>query len=222
MTEVVAGDVVAVLHDDMTQPLRTLADEVVVPAAAAALLPPGLDEIPASTVPLNGTTAAQALARLGPANGRSLLITGAAGAVGGYALALAAGDDWQVTALARQGDSDFVFGLRASELITEIPAAAFDAVLDAAALQDAALSAVRDGGDFVGVLPANPLTPERGINVQAVLVKHDGRLLADLLEKTASGQIPARVAGQARLSEASGLVDRLRGGGQRGRVVLVP
>jgi hypothetical protein len=69
-----------------------------VPATAAALLPGGLDPVDAASVPLNALTAAQMLDRLGPPDGRTLLVTGAAGAVGGYAVALAAHAGWTVTA----------------------------------------------------------------------------------------------------------------------------
>ncbi|WP_405674692.1 zinc-binding dehydrogenase [Streptomyces sp. NBC_01511] len=58
------------------------------PAAATALLPDGLDPVDAPSLPPNALTAAQMVHRIGPANGRSLLVTGAAGAVGGYAAAL--------------------------------------------------------------------------------------------------------------------------------------
>src|SRR5688500_14085067 len=84
------GDLVAGLHDDLTAPSRAHATQVVLPASALALVPADLSPVDAATVPLNALTADQALSPLGAAEGRSLLVTGAAGAVGGYAVALAA------------------------------------------------------------------------------------------------------------------------------------
>jgi len=56
------------------------AEQVVVPAADLAVVPDGLDLVAASTVPLNGLTAAQIVDLLGdpPTDGNRLLVTGAA------------------------------------------------------------------------------------------------------------------------------------------------
>jgi NADPH:quinone reductase-like Zn-dependent oxidoreductase len=102
------GDSIAALHGDFTAPVRAHAEETVVPSATAAPLPAGLDAVAAASLPLNASTAARLVSRLGPADGRTLLVTGAAGGVGGYAVALAAHAGWTVTALARESDRDFV------------------------------------------------------------------------------------------------------------------
>lgn len=81
----------------------TYAEQLVVPAAEVALVPDGLDLVAAATVPLNGLAAAQLADLLGDAPRRRnrLLVTGAAGAVGGYLGPLAHERGWQVTGLAR-------------------------------------------------------------------------------------------------------------------------
>ena len=83
--------------------------------ADLAVVPDGLDLVTASTVPLNGLAAAQIVDLLGdaPADGNRLLVTGAAGAVGGYVASLAQDRGWQVTGLARAEDEEFVRGLGA-------------------------------------------------------------------------------------------------------------
>src|SRR5829696_8144704 len=83
--------------------------------AGLAVVPDGLDLATASTVPLNGLAAAQIVDLLGdaPTNGNRLLVTGAAGAVGGYVASLAQDRGWQVTGLARAEDEEFVRGLGA-------------------------------------------------------------------------------------------------------------
>ncbi|GAB7040354.1 MULTISPECIES: alcohol dehydrogenase catalytic domain-containing protein [Catenuloplanes] len=215
------GDRIAAAHPVLGAPARGHAEETVVPAYAAAPLPAGLDPVAAATVPLNGLTAAQLLDRLGPAGGRTLLVTGAAGGVGGFAVALAARAGWAVTALARGSDRDFVLRAGARELVTELPGPAFDAVVDAAVLEAAALGAVRDGGALAGPTSARPATPERGITVDLVDSQPDGDRLAALLALAADGVLELRVAGTVPLSDAALAYGNVAAGGGRGRWVLL-
>ncbi|MCK9901168.1 alcohol dehydrogenase [Parafrankia colletiae] len=216
------GDPVAAVHDDVTAPVRAHAEETIVSAAAAALLPDGLDPVDAASLPVNALTAAQMVDRLGPADGRTLLVTGAAGAVGGYAVALAAHAGWSVTGLARESDRDFVRRAGARALVTDLPGPSFDAVVDGAVLQAQALPALRDGGTFVGVTSASPATTERGIEIAIVNVRPDAPQLTGLLALAADGTLELRVAGRVPLAEAMTAYDKVAGGGQRGRWLLVP
>lgn len=216
------GDVVAADLSNPAAPVGGQATETVVPAAAAALLPEGLDPVAAASIPLNAIAAAQAVDLLGPGEGRTLLVTGAAGAVGGYAVPLARRAGWVVTGLAREGDREFVTGAGAVDLLTELPSRAFDAVLDAAALQAGAIGAVRDGGRFVGVVGGNPLPPERDVTTAAIASHADGALLAELLALHVDGTLAVRVAGTVPLADAATAYDKVAGGGHRGRWLLVP
>ncbi|MEV0670487.1 zinc-binding dehydrogenase [Mycobacterium sp. NPDC050441] len=200
----------------------TYAEQLVVPVADVAVVPDGLDLIEASTVPLNGLAAAQILDLLGdaPADGRRLLVTGAAGAVGGYLVALARERGWKVTGLARAHDEEFVRGLGADFTADAEPG--WDAVADAGAMQQEALALVRDGGQFVGVQPSSPPPAERGIAVAAVVAHPDGTRLADLLARTASGQLQARVHAVLPLDQVADAHRALAKGGVRGRYVLQP
>jgi NADPH:quinone reductase-like Zn-dependent oxidoreductase len=200
----------------------TYAEQLVVPATDLAVVPDGLDLVAASTVPLNGLAAAQILDLLGdaPTDGNRLLVTGAAGAVGGYVAALAQDRGWQVTGLARPEDEEFVCGLGADFTAHAEPA--WDAVADGAALQGRALALVRDGGAFVGVRPNAEPAAERGITVNAVVAHPDGPRLADLLERTASGELPARVHAVVSLDGVADAHRRMAKGGVRGRYVLKP
>ncbi|MEV6367115.1 zinc-binding dehydrogenase [Micromonospora musae] len=199
------------------------AEYVIVPEDDVALVPDAVDLLDAATVPLNSLTADQLLALLGPSVGRRLLVTGAAGAVGGYAVALAARDGWAVTALGRPSDDGFLARAGAVDLITDLRGiGGFDAVLDTALLNEAALRAVRDDGAYVGVFPGLEPEPERGVSVTAAVVVPDGRRLRDMLALTAQGELEARRAGTVPLAEAVRAYDALRSGGQRGRWVLTP
>src|SRR5215468_3377698 len=184
------GTRVAGLVTGFDRDFGTYAEQLVVPAADLAVVPDGLDLVSASTVPLNGLTAAQIVDLLGdPAVGRSqLLVTGAAGAVGGYVASLAQDRGWQVTGLARAEDEEFVSGLGAEFTTHAEPG--WDAVADGAVLQRG-LALVRDGGAFVGVQPSAEPATERGITVAAVVAHPDGPRLGGLLARTASGELPA-------------------------------
>src|SRR5262245_58681495 len=102
--ELLVGTRVAGLIDGFDRDFGTYAEQLVVPAADTAPVPEGLDLTTAATVPLNGLSAAQIVDLLGDGDGRRLLVTGAAGAVGGYLIPLAQDRGWQVTGLARAGD----------------------------------------------------------------------------------------------------------------------
>ncbi|SFC60645.1 NADPH:quinone reductase [Nocardioides terrae] len=216
------GDVVAADLSNPAAPVGAHATETVLSAAAAALVPEGLDPVAAASIPLNAIAAAQAVDLLGAGEGRTLLVTGAAGAVGGYAVPLARRAGWLVTGLARDSDRGFVTGAGAVDVVTQVPSRAYDAVLDAAALQADALGAVRDGGRFVGVVGGDPLPPEREITTAAVQSHADGARLAELLALHVDGTLAVRVAGTVPLSDAATAYDKVAGGGQRGRWLLVP
>lgn len=218
---IAVGTLVAGLDNRMTVPTRAQAERVVLSAHAVAPLPEGLDPIRAASVPLNSLTAAQALAILGEPAGRSLLVTGAAGAVGGYAVALASAAGWRVTGLARGTDRDFVSSA-GGQLVTELTEAAYDAVLDTAVLGDAAVAAVVAGGHYVGVLPPARPDAQRGVSIDAVNVVPDGVLLAELLERSRTGELEVRVAGTASFDDAATIYAKVAGDSQRGRWVLLP
>jgi len=217
------GDRVAgILHVIGLKPgVGAHADETVLPADAVALVPDDLDLVEAASLPLNALTARQALDLFGPAEGRTLLVTGGAGALGGHAIVLAARAGWRVTALARDADADLLVRAGA-EPVTELPSRSFDAVLDAAVLLESALAAVRDGGAFVGVAPGSPVAAERGITVHTVSVEPDSEAIAGLLGLAAEGTLELRVAGRVPLRDAAKAYDKVASGGQRGRWLLIP
>ncbi|AJT41905.1 NADP-dependent oxidoreductase [Psychromicrobium lacuslunae] len=217
----VGSRVAAVQSDGVAKSSGTLAEYAVLPAEVVAEVPVSLDSIAAATLPMNSLTAAQGLDLLGEAAGRKLLITGAAGAVGGFALVLARRLGFKVTGLARASDADFVrsTGASFSAALTE---GEFDAVFDAASLGSAVFVALRDGGAYSGVQPGNVPTAERGIGVQAVQVVGDGPRLAEFLRLAESGEFELRVAGSFGFEQAAEVANRLSRGGQRGRWVLVP
>ena len=155
--DLAVGTRVAGMVSGFDRDFGTYAEQLVVSAHDVAVVPDGLDLVTASTVPLNGLAAAQIVDLLGdaPADRNRLLVTGAAGAVGGYVASLAPHRGWHVTGLARSEDEEFVRSLGAD--FTTHAEQGWDAVADTAVLQERALALVRDGGVFVGVSPSAEL-----------------------------------------------------------------
>ncbi|MFD9328576.1 zinc-binding dehydrogenase [Streptomyces sp. NPDC060065] len=217
------GQQVVALAYGVAKSLGAHADYVVVDADAVAVAPTSVDAVHAATVPLNALTAVQALDLLALEAGQSLLVTGAAGAVGGYAVQLAVQRGLAVTGLAREGDEEFVRSLGAGRFVSgEVAPGSVDAVLDPAILGEAALEWVRDGGVFVGTIPHAQPASVRGVRTDAVEVSADGARLAELVALVDEGVLTTRVAETFALADAAKAHARLAEGGVRGRLVLVP
>lgn len=216
------GTRVAGLVDGFDRDFGTYAEQILVEAADVAAVPDGLDLPTAATVPLNGLAAAQAVDLLGdaPADANRLLVTGAAGAVGAHVAVLAQDRGWQATGLARADDEAFVRGLGAD--FTTHPEPGWDAVVDPAQLHEQALPLIRDHGTYVGLRPNLKPPTERGISVTAVVTVPDGARLADLLARTAGGELPARVHAVVSLEQAADAHRATAKGGLRGRYVIQP
>jgi NADPH:quinone reductase-like Zn-dependent oxidoreductase len=201
----------------------THAEYAVLDAAWLTPAPAGVPATAAATLPTNGLAAAQALDLLALPAGSSVLVTGAAGQVGGFALALARAAGLHATGLAGDDDREFVESLGATFLSrTEEPKGTYDAVVDLAVAGTALLDLVRDGGGWVAASP--PLRPEpvRGIRTYAMEVLPDGARLSKLVALVDSGDLPLRVADVYTFADAAAAHERLAGGGVRGGVVIVP
>jgi NADPH:quinone reductase-like Zn-dependent oxidoreductase len=131
------------------------AERVAVPTPALAELPEKVTFTQAATFPVAGLTALYALAKGGPLLDRRVLITGATGGVGDFAVQLARLAGAHVTATARRADQ--VAGLRAlgAHEVTvgdEIPPSPkYDVILDSVGGRTlgTALSALARGGTCV-------------------------------------------------------------------------
>jgi NADPH:quinone reductase-like Zn-dependent oxidoreductase len=216
------GTRVAGMIDGFDRDFGTYAEQLVVPVAYCAVVPDELDLIAASTVPLNALAASQIVDLLGDAPGEAsrLLVTGAAGAVGGYVVSLARDRGWQVTGLARAEDEEFVRALGAD--FTAAASRGWDAVADGGVLQERGVALVRDGGRFIGVQPSAVPPSERDVAVEVVLTGQDTPRLGELLARTAAGELPARVAAVLPLDEVAEAHRAVAKGGVRGRYVLTP
>ncbi|NMN97927.1 NADP-dependent oxidoreductase [Antrihabitans stalactiti] len=218
------GDAVIGIEDRMLVPLGTQAEYVVLNTDHVAAAPTTVGAVEAATIPLNGLTALQALGLLELSAGQTLLITGAAGAVGSYAIELAAARGIQVTAQASASDEPALRALGATGFVDrndELPTG-FDAVLDTALIGDAAVAATRDGGRFAWLLSQAGPETQRGIDVNLVRVRGDADQSAHLVRLVDEGKLTVRVAETFPLDEVQNAHKRLADGGIRGRLVLLP
>jgi len=106
------------------------AQRVAVPTDILASLPEGVSFAQAATLPVAGLTALHALQIGGFALGRRVLVTGATGGVGRFAIQLAAVSGAQVTALARDRDhAPALEALGAGAVVTAIEGE-FDVIVE--------------------------------------------------------------------------------------------
>lgn len=224
------GTAVVGLADLLGRALKTHAEYVVLDAETVTKAPNGVDPVAASTYGLNALTALQALKALD--NAKSVLITGAAGGVGGYAVELAKHQGMEVIASASKQDEELVRRLgadhfvdRTSDLAAEvrrIAPAGVDGLVDAAIVGIGAQEAVRNGGQHAH-LEGGPKPPHlRGITVHQIFIRADRDELTELSKLVEAGVISTRVAGTYALEDAANAYNRLAQGGLRGRLVLVP
>jgi NADPH:quinone reductase-like Zn-dependent oxidoreductase len=188
-----------------------------------APLPGDVTDAIAATLPLNALTARQALDLIGAPPGSTLLVTGASGAVGGFAVQLAVRDGLRVVAQATHDDEEWVASLGASEVLPRSTDLAridpVDAVLDAVPLGPSSTAALRSGGVAVFTRPPGAEAPA-GLRFETVRVQADAGALCALARDLAGGLLRTRVAEVVALAEAARAHALAERGGLRGKVVL--
>jgi NADPH2:quinone reductase len=189
-----------------------------------APLPGGVDDVTAATLPLNALTARQGLDRLALADGATLLVTGASGAVGGFAVQLAARAGMRVLALASHDDEEWVASLGPAEVLprsADLAAAGpVDAVFDAVPLGTEAAAPVRAGGAILFTRTQTELARADPLRVETLLAEPDPVALGELAADLAAGHLRTRVAEVLDLGEAARAHALVQEGGLRGKVVL--
>ncbi len=189
-------------------------------------LPDGLDYETAATVPLNALAAQQGLELLDPPEKCDLLVTGASGAVGSFAVQLAAEAGHRVIAQAGRDDERWPHTLGAAEVLPrDSDLGAIDpvpAIFDAVPLGEPVFAAVQDQGAIVSTRRPPEAPPERGIRQESFLVHHDREVLRDLVEAVAAGELRTRVDRALPLAEAAEAHRLVEAGGLHGKVVLTP
>ncbi len=205
---------------------------IVLPAESVTAVPAGTSDAAAATLPMNGLTTRQALDLLGLQPGQTLAVTGAAGAVGGYAVQLGRAEGLRVIADASEADERLVKDLGADVVVSRGPDFAqrvrqvvpggVDGLVDAALMNELAVAAVRDGGGIATVRGFRG-AQERGLTFYPVSVRDyacEHAKLDRLRQQAESGEVTLRVARILPKERAAEAHRILEAGGTRGRLIL--
>ena len=203
VTDFAAGDrVFGVVSDPSPLNSRSFAEYLAVPAEPnLTRVPEGVDFATAGALGLAGSAALQAVDAVVPAAGETVLVSGATGGVGAYAVQLAAARGATVIATAKPGDEeDFVRDLGASHAVDytgdvaaqvrEIRPGGVEAVLhfagDGAALGELLVS----GGRLASTLIMSPdQLPVPNASVSGVFANPDAATLDRLAAEVAAGRL---------------------------------
>ena len=209
---------------------------VVAPAEILAPAPSSIPLVDAGALPSVGLTAWQALFVHGKlAAGQRVLINGAGGGVGGYAVQLAKMAGAHVIATASPRSSERVRTAGADEIIdhtiTSVAAgvtAPVDVLLNLAPIEPEELRAlaalVRPGGVVVSTtvwMPA-PADEQRGVRGVDVFVRSDAEQLSRLVALVDSGELRVEVADRVPLAELPAVHAKADTGALPGKVLVLP
>jgi NADPH:quinone reductase-like Zn-dependent oxidoreductase len=209
------------------------ADIAIADAGRLAHKPDQVSDLAAAATPIVAVTAWQALfeeAKLEP--GETVVIHGAAGGVGAFAVQLARMAGLTVIGTAKVDDSAFVMTLGAAEVIDfrterlESRAQNVDAVIDLVGgeTQVRSFDVLRPGGRLVStVSPPDPaLAQQRGIEARFFLIDVTTARLERIAVMLASGELSADVGTVLPLAEARTAHEMLEGSRPkpRGKIVL--
>lgn len=211
------------------------ADLVVASADSVVPIPDGATIEQAATLPMNGLTALLAVETLNLSAGGTVAVTGAAGLVGSYAVAIAQKRGLRVIGDAAPQDEALVKGFGADLVLPrgesfpdDVKAhtdGGVDGLIDAAALGRGAFSALRDGGTLAMLRSTDDVgEPERGIVISRVLhasVAARTDWLDQLRAMASDGTLALRVAGTYPPDQAAAAFGAMQAGGLRGRALLV-
>jgi NADPH:quinone reductase-like Zn-dependent oxidoreductase len=209
-----------------------LAEQISVPGSILTPLPDELGFHEASGLPVCALTARLLVDAATVSDGDVVLVTGAAGMVGGFVVQLATGRGARVVAGVRKGDVDEARRLGAvmtfdtdGDLERAIRSEwheGVDACIDTVGLNAGGMACVRDDGAFVTSVPTALPDGARGIAPQTVQVQPDADALAELVDRAAAGELTVRVADVLSLERFRDAYGRLERGGVRGKIVLTP
>ncbi|MFM9609364.1 NADP-dependent oxidoreductase [Streptomyces niveiscabiei] len=227
----VGAEVIALLHPHLT--LGAQAEYVVAPAESVVRAPEGAGQVAAATLLMNALSARMGLDALELPQGATVLVTGAAGAVGGYAVELAKAGGLRVIADAADKDRELVAGFGAdhvlprgdglAERVRELRPDGVDGIIDGANLNDAVTAAVRDVGGIVSYVAFTGST-DRGVHWHPLFVRdriRDTATLAELRDQAEAGVLTLRVAETFPFEEVGRVHRLIEAGGVRGRPVLL-
>ncbi|MEJ2854205.1 MULTISPECIES: NADP-dependent oxidoreductase [unclassified Saccharothrix] len=209
------------------------AEYVAAPVEVLAAAPQTLALADAAALPAVGLTAWQSVvehADLRP--GQRVLVNGAGGAVGGYAVQLAHQAGATVVAVARPRHAERLREYGADEVVdhdagplSEQVSGQVDAVLNFAPVppeEVATLAAlVRDGGVLVSTTAPGPEGDPRGVRSISVFARADAEQLAGLVDRVDAGKLHVHVAERFDLADLADVHARAAEGALAGKTVVL-
>lgn len=212
------------------------AEYVVAPAAALVTAPSSIDLADAAGMPSVALTAWQGLFDLGGLqSAQRVLISGAGGAVGGYAIQLAKRAGAYVIATASPRSRDAVTAAGADEVIDHTTSTVLESVngqvdvlFNLAPISPDEFAAlvplVRDGGIVVATTAwmATPGDDRRGVRTAGVFVEAKAEELAQLVALIDNGELTVDIAQRVPLSELPSIHVKAAAGEVHGKIVAVP
>jgi NADPH:quinone reductase-like Zn-dependent oxidoreductase len=193
----------------------TLAEYVAVEARNLAPLPGDVDFTVAASLPISGLTAWQGLFEHGRLQaGQSVLVHGAAGAVGSMVTQLAREAGAYVIGTGRAADRQTVLDFGAQEFVdldndTLKDVGEIDLVLDVIGgdIQKRSVSLIRDGGTLVSIVGPAAARPADGLAVDFV-VESDRAQLSQIVRRVRDGRLRTNIDNIAPLDDAVAAFNR--------------
>ena len=215
----------------------TYAEHVGAPAAIVAKKPETVGFAEAAALPMPALTAMDLVDAVDLGEGETVLIVGATGGVGSYAVQLAARRGTRVIATARQANEAFVQELGATEtidhtkedLIETVRAAhpdGIEAIIDVVSDPDVLsrmARLVKEGGRIASSVYAADVESlaERSIKATNICMQPGARRLEELSWMVDAGEISVRLERTFPLEKAREALEESRTGHVRGKIVLL-
>ena len=205
------------------------AEYCVAAASAIARKPKSLNHAEAATVPISALTAWQGLfEKTNLERGQRVLIHGAAGGVGMFAVQLARWRGGRVVATASSGNLDFVRALGADQVIDyrktpfENVICDVDVVFDPVGGEtlERSWQVLRPGARVVTVATAGGQSSDQRVRDAFMIVRADGSQLAQMAWMIDAGELRVFVEQTFPLVQAREAYARAGQGGMRGKVAL--
>ncbi|KQV10979.1 alcohol dehydrogenase [Pseudomonas sp. Root329] len=209
--------------------LGAYAEFVTVSEASLSLTPENLDDVQAAAIPVAAVAAWKSLHYAGPIHpGQRILIHGAAGALGAYAVQYAKRAAAEVFATAGTADLDYVRNLGADHVIDyqsqrfEDVVQDIDLVLDyvGGEVLDRSWQVLTQNGVIVGTSSPDILT-RTPANCRGLwfMNKPDPELLETLAQEIASGTLQSRIGKVVGFTDIPEAIERNRSASRTGKVV---
>lgn len=205
---------------------------LVVPVSSIVSIPEDTSAVNAATIPMNGITALISVQALQLKPGDKILVTGGAGAVGGYAIQIAKHFGLRVITDSSEADQELVRSLGADEVVprgegmvaavARLAPKGVAGAIDGAVYGQKTWDTVSDGAICVSLrgMPANADPRIQHAPLSVTNHVEDSEALKQVAQLFAEGVLTARVAKVLPMSQATEAHELLAVRGLRGRIVL--